>query len=208
MKTKYYFVLLIVIKVSFVYSQNTFPKGTYLNFAELKNKTPSQIDTFVIIKRTQFDIAMNGGNDYKVTSSSEKTNGKFIKRNIYAISTGDSLFLNCFILKLQPKYTFAKLDSNMLIFKAGIPLGGNNDIAMSGVMFGAIGGAIGGAQAALKRFLYVMDFVNGKVTLLCKETLTSLLTPYPDLNKKYLREENAENDTILLKYFKDYLRKK
>ncbi len=108
---------------------------------------------------------MNGGNDYKGISLNDSIGKKFIMREIYAISTGDSLFLNCLELKLQKWYTYAVRTEDFLLFRAGIPM--NSDVVNTNAMlFGPIGGGISGAIAAMKRYDYSLDLKTGRIELL------------------------------------------
>ncbi len=43
-----------------------------MSFEEIKNKNPSKSTSLKVIKRTQFDIKMNGGNDFKLESENKE----------------------------------------------------------------------------------------------------------------------------------------
>ncbi|MBK8498090.1 MAG: hypothetical protein IPL52_04555 [Flavobacteriales bacterium] len=146
-------------------TSHPFPRGAYLTIDELRARTPSVPFQFNILRRTKGDIVMNGGNDYKVEATNDTLKKKFFVREIYAISTGDTLFLNCFVLELQKWYATAYLSGDSLVFDAGIPM--NQDIG-PGPMFGAMGGAIGGAQAAKVRYRYSLDLNTGKVACIAR----------------------------------------
>ncbi len=205
------FLMICLFPVS---SQSLFPKGTYMNCEELINRHPSSLDTFEIRKRSNGDIAMMGGNDFSVSSKSKKISKKKIKKEIFAVSTGDSLFLNCFPLGLQTKYTLAQLDGNFLIFNAGTPSDTNSDIllvsvAMGSLMGGVMGGvmrhAIGDAAPASKRYPYIM-YLNGcRTAMLTRENFTYLLHPYTELYTRFMREKGKDSTEVLIRYYKEYV---
>lgn len=181
-----------------VFSQNLFPKGTYMYCEELINRRPSSFDTFDIRKRSGGDVAMIGGNDFSVSYKSKKISNKKINKEIFAVSTGDSLFLNCYQLGLQTKYTLARCDGDFLIFNAGIPSNTNSDILV-------IGGAIGGAVAALKKYPYIM-YLNGcRTAMLTRENFTYLLHPYTELYTKFMHEKGKDSTDVLIRYYKEYV---
>jgi len=91
--------------IQFSFAQGTsYPKGGYRDFSELKNKNPSIPYTFNIEKRKISEIKLNEGADYRITSSDKTIFKKFIKKNIFAISTGDTLYINCYLQFAQKWY--------------------------------------------------------------------------------------------------------
>lgn len=112
---------------------------------------------------------MNGGNDIEVVATSDTIKRKFITREVFAISTGDSLYLNCLRLDLQHWYTPAELSGDSLIFRAGIPQterAVTNGAFMFGAAGGAVYGAVDGMHTAMLRYSYSMQLESGRVTLL------------------------------------------
>lgn len=178
--------------------QNPFPKGTYMYCEDLLNRRPSSYDTFDIRKRSEADIALMGGNDFNISSLSANLSNRKVNKEIFAISTGDSLYLNCYKLGLQPKYALAKVEGDYLIFNAGISTSTNSDILF-------IGGAINGAVMALKRYPYIM-FLNGcRTTVLTRENFTYLLHPYPELYARFIHEKGKDSTVVLIRYYKEYI---
>jgi hypothetical protein len=171
-----------------------YPKGVYANISELRDKQPSIQHAVIIEKRTISDIRMNGGNDYKIISKDGSIKNSVFKKEVFAYSTGDSLFLNGFSLKIQPWFTLMlKMHNNDLIFSAAIS---NSDAGAYAFM----GGAIGGAMAATKRHLYTLDLSSGKLQRMCITKMNSLLSDRPLLKEKYNLEVDKAEDETFLKY--------
>lgn len=209
-KTSIIYILFFVAISFFSNGQETsFPKGAYKTLDELRNRTPSIPYSFIISRRTDFDIKMVGGNDYFVKSTNPQITKNQIKKEFFAISNGDTLFLNCFNLKLQNWYTIAKHKDSVLIFKAGIPQiqnkelykQANTDAHMAAMAFGPVSGGIAGAKAAMIRYLYVMNLKTEKIELLSENYLKRILAPKPGILKMYEAEKIKNSEDILLKYY-------
>ena len=194
METRLFILLILITSLKLNGQVSGYPKGVYANISELRDKQPSAQHDVIIEKRTIGDIRMNGGNDYKIISKDASIKKSVFKKEIFAYSTGDSLFLNCFTLKIQPWYTLIlKMHNDDLIFSA----------AMSSSDAGAyayMGGAIGGAIAATKRHLYTLDISSGKLQRMCITKMNTLLSDSPLLKEKYNLEVDKAEDEIFLKY--------
>src|SRR5689334_7744350 len=91
---KYKILIFALSLVSFANGQALFPKGIYMSYEELKSGKPSHAGEFTVERRSESDIFMVGGNDYKIKSANDSASKGDIKRMYYAISTGDSVFIN------------------------------------------------------------------------------------------------------------------
>ena len=60
-------------------SQNRYPQGLYMSFDEIRQHQPSVLCSLQVVRRSNFDISMNGGNDYKIESD-DKAYKKSIKK--------------------------------------------------------------------------------------------------------------------------------
>jgi hypothetical protein len=152
--------LFLVICLGFVfmtYAQTEYPKGCYMNFDELKSKSPSQDFELEIVERTNGDIQMNGGNDYKLISPDKSIKKKILLTEIWAISDGENLYINCLHQKCQKWYALVESEDEYLIFRAGVS---NSEAVSASVM----GGALGGAMAATIRHTYSLDLETGEVS--------------------------------------------
>ncbi|WP_167619135.1 DUF6563 family protein [Maribellus sediminis] len=197
------FLLLLASVSSSFGQQHNYPKGAYMSFDEIVNKTPSQQFDLEVIKRTNGDIKMVGGNDYKI-SSEDKSLKKTIKKEVWAYSNGDTLYLNCFQYKVQPWYAKVISDGDYLVFRGGLSQLSNKQkeqMAMASY-FGAIGGAFAGAKMAMMRFLYVIDKSTNEISTVTPELLDKLLANDETLLTQFNKETEKESEEIMLKYAK------
>jgi len=185
-------------------SQEIYPKGSYMSFEEIKAKTPSENFDLTIEKRSKSDIKMNGGNDYKLISADKSIKRNVLKKEIFAYSTGDTLFINSLHYKLQTWYSKIISDGKYFVFTAGIPMDKTMQTKemQAGMAFGAIGGGIAGASLAMKRFLYILDKETNKVKMIDTQMMTELLNEYPELLDKYNLESNKEEILTQIEYLK------
>ena len=192
MKKEFYFILFFGIIIFSVSAQYQYPKGVYLSFDELKSMQPSADYNIGVEKRTQGDIVMVGGNDYKLISNDKALKKKYLTKEVFAYSDGEALFLNCVPLRLSFYYTKVLNDGrNYFVFKACISP--DSDLSF---MFGAIGGAI----QATQRYLYAYEKSTGNVISITNETLKRLLKDNETLLEEYLNEKIKEDEEIQLKY--------
>ncbi len=202
-------VLTILLISFYATSQVLYPNGCYMSFDEIKTKTPSKNCKLEIKKRTNSDIKMNGGNDYKLISPDKSIKRKVLKKEIFAFSTGDSLFINCLPYKLETWYSKIISDGKYFVFIAGIPM----DKTMQskemqvGTAFGAVGGAFAGASLAMKRFLYILNKETSNVEMIDIEVMNNVLKGYPDLLDQY-NSESKKNEISTQIYYLKLLNKK
>lgn len=196
-------IILSVTVFSFSFAQDSsYPKGAYMSFEEIVSRSPSvQIDLGVL-KRTKGDIKMVGGNDYKLTSEDKAVKSKFLKKEIWAYSLGDTLYLNCFRYEVQPWYAAVISDGDYLVFRGGLSQNSEEQERQMqmGYSFGAIGGALAGAKLALLRFLYAVDKNTHQIITVTPESLRGLLQKNNELLNRFEEEPNKESEEVLLKY--------
>ena len=202
---KLLFTLITIVFFSFnVTAQQSYPKGGYMSFDEILKKKPSQPFELEVTKRTQGDIVMYGGNDYKVVSPDKSVSKKIIKKEIWAYSDGDSLYINCFQYQTQFWYANLISDGKYLVFKGGLSMNAaeQKKQMQMGYYFGAVGGAIQGAKLAKLRFIYIIDKKENKVITVTPEILEELLGDDPELLTQYRNEEDKQAEDILVKYLR------
>ena len=195
--------LFLVASLSSLAQQQNYPKGAYMSFDDIVTKTPSQKYELLVEKRTNGDIKIVGGNDYKIESE-DKSLKKTIKKEMWAYSDGDTLYINCFHYKVQPWYAKVLSDGDYLVFKGGLSQLSDEQkeqMAMASY-FGAIGGAFAGAKMAMMRFLYVIDKKNNEISTLTPELLEKLLADDERLLQQFNEEADKKSEQILLKYVK------
>lgn len=201
----------IVISVSYFAQGQDYPKGVYMSFDEIKTKEPSFELNLLIEKRSEGDIRMHGGNDYKLLSEDKDVTKSFLKKDIVAYSDGDTLYLNCRHFEAQSWYTKllyngdkyliykAALSSKRKVFDAQID---NSDL-LNLPFGGAIIGGIRGAVLATARCLYVFDKEDNKVIPIYAESLKNLLSIDGELLFQFsVIEENQNDEDIQIKYLK------
>ncbi len=185
-----------------------YPKGVYLSFEEIKSKSPSVSVELEIERRTEGDIKMNGGNDYKLLKSDKSITSKTIKKEYYAYSDGENLYINCFQYKVQTWYTPVLSDGKFLVIRGGLSMFANiqkeqlDNQAQLGYMFGAVGGAIQGAKLAMLRFIYVIDKETNQITTVSSDYLKELLAYTPELLQQYEAEEEQVDQNVFVKYLR------
>lgn len=178
--------------------ESNFPPGAYMNYLELKSKTPSLTAEFHAVKRSEGGKAMAGGSDYSIYSVDDVVSKLTIKNDIYAISINDTLYLNSMFQMRLKGYSKVITQGRYLVFYGPV----NEPPGSLTYMGGAIGGAIDGAARAKKRELYLID-ANGMYGLakpINKGKLKNMLADYPSLLNEYQAEPEGENDEIMLKY--------
>lgn len=197
----------------FATSQVLYPKGCYMSFKEVLTKTPSKNHQLAIKKRTNFDIKMNGGNDYKLISANNTIKREFLKKKIFAYSTGDSLFINCLKYRLQAWYTNVVSDGKYLVFTAGIPMDKDmqtkamQEEIQLGMSFGVVVGAFSGASLAMERYLYILNKETNNIVLINNEVMNDVLKDFPDLLEQY-NSENGKNEISVRIEYLNLLNKK
>ena len=195
------------ILVLCTFGQTTYPKGVYLSFEEIKTKSPGLEVELDVERRTRGEIKMNGGNDYKLFKSDKSIPKKTIKKEYYAYSDGDSLYINCIHYRIQPWYAPVLSDGKFLVIRGGISMVPEiqkeqlDNQAQLGYMFGAIGGALQGAKLASLRFIYVIDKETNEIITVSNDYLKGLLYEKPELVQRYDSEEEKDQ-----KVFVKYLR--
>ena len=170
------------------------PDGFYLSLEKLQQNLPTPVADVHARKRTNGDIEMNGGNDYRLESSVDSLSKKYLKSKVFAFAHNDSLFLNGAPFKVQKWYALALTHGPFIVFRGGM----SNDQATG---YAIMGGAIGGAIAAKKRYLYVLSlrtghlrsFTTAYLQARLKETDTKLLA-------QYMAESNPESEDTLIDY--------
>ena len=152
----------------YIKAQTSYPAGIYMSWEELQKKTPSQHFAVKIEKRTQGDIAMVGGNDYKPITTDKKIKQKVLKKKVWAVADSSGLYLNCIHHKYQAWYAkVVEEKDGFLIFMAGIS---KKEAAAkttsAGVFGGPIGGSVAGVKMAKMRCMYQMNMSTGEIVLL------------------------------------------
>jgi hypothetical protein len=196
------YILLLLAWNAFSQTAGIYLGGVYMSLEQFRNRTPQFHANLEVIRRTQSDIAFNGGNDYELKSNNDSLNRSFIKKKMFAYVKNDSIFLNCLNYQLSTWYALILTRGNYMAFKGAMSNSrSSQEVSPYGVMFGAIGGGIAGANAAKKRFLYVLSLRTGNVRELTKEYLIQRLKENQEsLLEQYNAEKEPESEEVLLHY--------
>lgn len=178
-----------------LFAQTSYPQGCYMSLDELISKSPSEHYDLSIEERSSSDIQFNGGNDFKLISEDNSISKRVLKREIWAISDGNTFYINGLLHDSQKWYSKVEDEGKYLIFKGAVP-------SSEAMAAGLLGGAIGGAMISEKRYIYVMDSKTGETSLVKKKNIHEVLSDYPDILSEYDTEEDKESPDILLKYVK------
>ena len=206
------FIFLIIINYTLKAQTEKYPKGIYMRFQEVIDKNPSENDTVELEKRTKGKIKMNGGNDYQLNPVDKNVKRKVLKKQVYAHSDGNDLFLNSFKHELQFWYSKVEGENeNYFVFNAGIPMNmkrygmESSDISY---MFGGIISGFSAAKRALIRLPYLMDKNTQEVILVSEKNIRDLIGESSDLVMEYEKETEKDNVETLTKYLTKWINKK
>lgn len=170
---------------------DTLPSGIYLSIDDLKARRPAMDVKLQVTRRSGGDIAMMGGNDYKITDPGDSLARKLLKREAFAYVSNDPLFLNCAQQQLGAWYSMVEIRGEFLVFNAAMTA----DEAMG---YGVLGGAI----AAGKRYWYILSLKTGNSRKLTKDYLIARFKDRgkSDLLAKFNAEPAQDWDFTLLQY--------
>ena len=187
----------------------TRPAGAYMSLEELKTGHPSEHHAFTVEQRSNSDIFLYGGNDYIIHSHRDTVTVEDVKNKFYAISLGDTIYLNCKKHKLQAWYTILYEDSVYYYYTAASctsrksPLFVESDGAiLLTVLAGPIAGAIAGGSHSKDRYLYVIDKKSG-----VEDVITDYYLQYSfakkdrDILDQYRRDPSKDSVLTRLKYY-------
>jgi len=212
MKKTALIIFLFVINYTLEAQTETYPKGIYMNFQEVKEKKPSGNYAVELEKRSKGKIKMNGGNDYQLNPVNKNVKKKVLKRQVYAYSDGNDLFLNS--LKYELQFWYSKVEGendNYFGFNAGIPMNtkryGMESSDLS-YMFGGIIAGFSAAKRALIRLPYVMDKNTQEVILVSEKNIRELMSESTDLIAEYEKEAEKDNVETITKYLLKWINEK
>lgn len=199
--------ILLILSFSSLYGQvSSYPKGVYMSYDEVNKKTPSLLIELEKKKRTKGEIKMTGGNDYKLYKSDKSISKIKIKRDFFAYSDGDTLFINCMHYKIQAWYTPLLSDGKYMVICGGLSMNPKirkeqlRNRAQIGSLFGPIGGGIQGAKLAMLRFVYIIDSNSDQLIPVTRNHLIEMLEETPELLIQYKKEKEQYNVEVIVKY--------
>lgn len=175
-----------------IISTNPYPKGIYKSINEMINKVPSDtnVSAVKIITRTSEVKFMMGGNDYKLSSSDNSISNKILKKEVYAFSSGDSLYINGTQFNISQGYCkVVHFSGNYLVF-----YGGPTRQQAGSAAF--LGGMIGSAIVNSKKYVYVLSLKAGKIKPLNENTMQLILKDNNELLQKFNNDTKDSKNNI------------
>ncbi|MGB0273823.1 MAG: DUF6563 family protein [Flavobacteriaceae bacterium] len=201
-------ILSILIAIGFgniLFAQTTFyPEGSFKSFNNLISKESSKEHNLEIVKRTKGQIKFSGGNDYQLISPDKKISKKSLRKDFYAYSDGDKLYLNCFLHQIGLWYSLIEGESKThYVFRGSTPMNpARYGIEMKdmSVLFGGLIGGLSAAKRALIRIPYVMNKESEEITLISQKNINEFLKEFPELLEAFEKEEQKGDVNILMDY--------
>jgi len=198
-KVRFYFILLVVLHSSSLFGQKpNFQPGIYFTLDQLRTGISDKRINLNIEKRSGSDIALNGGNEYRIKSESDSMKKSTIKKKVYAYVENDSIFINGWYHNLQIWYGLAMTKGNYILFRGCLR---NEDAAA--IAF--LGGMIGSAIASKSGHLYILSLRTGNINYCSIEYLEKRIEENkPDLLTHFKNEslglKNKELAPVAIKY--------
>ncbi len=171
-----------------------YPKGIYFKFKDLKTGKPSNDISVEIDKTSLGGRLLWNKNDYKLISKDPDVVKSVLRRDVFAYSDGDSLYINCKPHHLHSGYTPITSQSGPYLFFSVIQGSPSAIIPAAGIA------TIGEANGV--RFLYYLDSNTGEVDRLNQDMMNYLLADHVELYDLYKKEKFYDREDVLLNYIK------
>lgn len=206
---KIWLLLLCCIGQVAVYGQQAvYARGVYCSIKELRENIPFARPELTIIRRSQDQIDKFGGNNYNIFIKGDSASVKKVGKKYYAVSSGDTLFLNCRKLGIGFGFTNVLAVGKYLAFKAYLPQHYVDDAAGYGALFGFM--QVASYPDARKYdyntvqypFLWTIDINTGRAAVLTYGTMLKLLESHAALKQSFLNEKEKGSEEVMLLYMK------
>lgn len=181
-------------------SNQYFPQGCYMSFAEMRNRTPSLHCTLQVEERDPDAKTLLGGNDFQISGGGKCISKKEIKDEMWAYSDGAKMYVNCKRFRHRDAYALALTCGRFIAFYENGTESGMNAAGAGGVIGYGLAETFG--KGAIDRALNLIDLKTSKLFLLDRPFLTHTLDSFPDLQEKYQKEPGNDRDSIMLRYVK------
>lgn len=170
-----------------LYGQTTYPEGIYMSRKDLVKKKPSD--------SLELSISPTGdGFSYQVKRTSKDLKRKVIRKRIWAISTGEALYLNGYHIDFDyGLYLKTEHEGKYLLYQGGVTAG-------DGAMIAFGGGIAAATIAGAAKWLYAWNPKTGDNYKINKTTLEEWLEKTPELLKQYAREPRPKDMEVLIEY--------
>jgi hypothetical protein len=175
--------------------KSVIPNGLYLTIEQLKNKAPVYDIDLTVLKRSSGDIAMVGGNEFKIESTIDSITKKFLKNTVYAYVKDSIIYLNCLQFKLQWWYAKGLTNGRYILFRSAMP-------ASKAKNYAIFGGSIGGLIASSQKYLNILDVSTGIVRLVTDMSMSEIVKDKKEVEDMYLKEsdDSKKKEETIIKY--------
>jgi len=178
--------LVLLFLSTAVKSQTDYPPGVYMSQKDLLAKTPSK----------HYDLTiepMANEINFRVRSPEKEIKRKVINRKIWAISDGETLYLNGYQIEFENQYLKAVHEGKYLLYVGGMTSGDATALAFGGGIAGAIGSTI-------SRWLYAWNPETRENFKINKPILEEWLQKTPWLLADYQNETFPKDMDVLIRY--------
>ena len=207
---KFFIWSMLMLTVTIVSGQDTAPiltaskpqKGIYRDFLEFLNNAPSIQTPFIVICNSGIDKIERGTGDYRVMLLDTITKRRDLKK-FWGVYDGDALYINEVVYGGPLNFKKIHGIGRYCYFKGSMV--NNSSVVAAGVAGGLVGAALVGVAMEIDGdHPYVLNMNNGKVYLLNKETLRTILKKDKELSALYDEEEKKSKKNTLLSYIIKY----
>lgn len=178
-------ILLLLLSLT-AQGQTAYPSGVYMSQKDLVTKTPSQNYNLTI-------EPLNNEINFKIKSPEKEIKRKVINRKIWAISDGETLYVNGYHIDFEPQYLKVVHEGKYLLYVGSLSAGDANAIAFGG-------GAIAAGIAASSRWLYAWNPEARENFKINKPILEQWLEKTPWLLADYQNETFPKDMDVLIRY--------
>ncbi len=159
------------------------PKGMYVNFNQLKNKTPLNMPNYTVRQRREF-----WGYSYLIFLENTKKR----ENKAFAYSDGTNLFINARNFRAGNYFVKVAHYGRFNFFKAWMMRRGMGvGIGIGPVVVGNNGGQL---------YAMVLDMHNGEIIRLTPRKMKMLLNSYPELLRSYEKEKQRNQPGVIEAY--------
>ncbi len=159
-----------------------------------------------IERRSVETIYKSGGSDYQI-SAKNRFHKRFLKRGAFLVQSGESLYINCYLLDKGVWYAKAQRLDRQLLFLApdfdSDRRGRRTVILPDGTKKRTH--PLSRGVAALRRHYYTYDLDTDRFARLNKGSMLGVLQPYPALAERYRGEAKPEALRTFTLYIREYL---
>ncbi len=179
--------LFAIISISTIAQQAHYPKGAYLNATDLLRKKPSG-NYEAIASKHGISTSTNMPNAYQISVSDQTIPKNFFTNDVFAWSTGDSVFINCHPKGKVAGYVRVSPVGNLLLFTT------TDDNCDDGV-----------ALKGNTKGLYMLDWESGLSERVTLDQMQYVLAYQPEVWKQYKNESFFDHAEVKVKYLKEVL---